>query len=213
MAPAETSQPWAWHISSGAPSKSPSGTAAGCTLHRTGLPVPGRAALCPLPAFLWGQASWDISGQAGLWGGLHCRGKCSAEHLPSALTQRPEVAALGFFRSFLLLPYCPTLCGFAQVAVTILSFPPWASPARTGLCPVPPRKDTSCRSKPWSGMQAGPQQRCFLSAIVCPSQRQADLSPPRRREKLVPGTLAQVPVCHLPQLAAGDTHTSPLPHP
>ena len=111
MAPAEVSQPWAWHIAPGPPSKSPGGTAAGCTLHRTGLPAPGCAVLCPLPAFLWGQASQDISGRAGLWGGLHCRGKCSAEHLPGVLTQHPDVAALGVFRSFLLLPYCPTLRG------------------------------------------------------------------------------------------------------
>lgn len=108
MASAKLSQPWPWHITQGPPSKSPSGTAVGAILRRTGLPTPGCAVLCPLPAFLWGQASWDTSGWAGLWGGLHSRGKCSAEHLPSALTQCPDVAALRVFRSFLSLPYCPT---------------------------------------------------------------------------------------------------------
>lgn len=62
------------------------------------------------PCFLWGQASQDISGQAGLRGGSHRRGKCSAEHLPAVLMQHPDAAALGVFSviSFAsLLPNAP----------------------------------------------------------------------------------------------------------
>lgn len=45
---------------------------------------------------------------ARLWGRLLHKGKCSAEHLPSS-DATPCRCCLRVFRSFLLLPYCPTL--------------------------------------------------------------------------------------------------------
>lgn len=126
------------------------------------------------------------------------------------LTQCPDVAALRVFRSFLSLPYCPTFCRVCTGGSHHPLFPSVGLASPHGVLPgSSPQKDTSCRSKPWSGRQAEPRQRCFLSAVVCPSHRQADPSPPRCREKSVPGILAQVSACHLhPQLSP----PSPLSH-
>lgn len=188
--------------------------AAGLTLPGTGLSVPECMVLCPLPAFLWGQSRQDISGCARLWGGLHHKGKCSAEHLPIVLTQHPDVAALGVLQSFLSLPYCPMLHEVGTGGSHCSLLPSVGLSSLHGALP-PPQKDTSHRYRCWSEMQVGPWQQWFRCPLFVPGKDKL-IHPLPGTGMLVPGILAQVSSCHHPQIAAGDTPnltpTSPLSH-
>lgn len=175
--------------------------AAGCALLRTGIPqhCALQRSVPSLPAF------GDISGRAGLRSGLHHSGKCSAERLP-ALMQCPDIAALGvvLVSSFTSsLPNSPrglhrwqspsslSLCGLAQGSAWLPCR--WTHPAGTSL-------GVGCRQDHSSDVFCQP---LFVpkTGLICPLP-----------EKSVPGILAQVPACCLPQLVTGNTLTSLVHH-
>lgn len=157
------------------------------------------AVLCPLPAFLGSRAARTLL--AGLWGRLLHKGKCCAEHLPSS-DATPCPCRLGVFRPFILLPYCPML----SRAGTGGSHPPLFPSAGFASPPGPSTErqipqDTSLEQDAGGAAAAV----IFVSRFL--SHPEVVLSLPKCREKSVPGTLAQVPACHLHL-----TLCSPLSH-
>lgn len=138
---------------------------------------------------------------ARLWGRLLHKGKCSAEHLPSS-DATPCRCCLGVFGHFFCFLIAQRSAGLAQVAVTLLSSPLWALPA----CLAPPWRDTSRRTRALE-QDAGRTTAATVFVSHCLSHPKVVLSLPKCREESVPGTLAQVPACHLHL-----TLCSPLSH-
>lgn len=137
----------------------------------------------------------------------------AAEHLPGALMQHPDRAPLGVFRSFLSLPYCPTLRRVCTGAQSLSSLPlhrpcppaqgsAWLLHGKTH--PAGPSRGAGCRQ------EYGSDGFCWLffvppkDGLICPL-------PDAGRSRCLASWPRSL-LCHLPQLAAGDAPTSPLSH-
>lgn len=152
------------------------------------------------PCFPWGT---DQPGHFWPGCGAVCSTKGSAlQSISPAVMQHPVVAALGFFGHFFCFLIAQRSAGLAQVAVTLLSSPLWALPA----CLAPPWRDTSRRTQALE-QDAGRATAATVFVSCCLSHPKVVLSLPKCREESVPGTLAQVPACHLHL-----TLCSPLSH-
>lgn len=130
------------------------------------------------------------------WSRLLHKGKCSAERLPSS-DATPCPRCLGVFQSFLLLPYCPMLTR----AGTGGSHPPLLP--SVGFA-VPPGSSMERHIPQHTSLEQDAGRATAVTAVVYPTQRLLCPFPNARRS---PGTLAQVPACHLHL-----TLCSPLSH-
>lgn len=189
MSLAEMSQPSAQHITLRASS----------ILHRTVSQHWGTQCCVPSLLSLGYRPARTLL--ARLWGRLLHKGKCSAEHLSSS-DATPCRCCLGVFRSFLLLPYCPTLSRVGTGG----SHPPLFPSVGFASLPGSSMERHPAGHKPWSRMQAGPRQRQFLSAVVYPTQRLFCPFPNAGRSQCL-APWWQVPACHLHL-----TLCSPLSH-
>lgn len=121
--------------------------------------------------------------------------------------QRPDVAALGDFRSFLSLPYCPTLRSVCTGGSRRPLFP---SVGLTSPHRALPSSSTEGHILQVPALEWAAGRATAAMRFVGHCLSQADLSPPRRREKSVPGILARVPACPL-RLGTPPPHPSLTP--